>query len=108
MTIAQQIVAYKKANPSAKAKDIAKKFKTKVQYVYTCLYLSRKQTSKKQPTVPNAAPKVAPNDAVQNSIVSFLRKQNDELRKEIGELTVVIAYLEHRCARAEAKNGVAV
>jgi len=32
----------------------------------------------------------------------------DGLRKEIEELTVIIAYLEHRCAKAEARNGLAI
>lgn len=119
MTTAQKIIDYKKVNPNASAKEIAKKFKTKVQYVYTTIYMDRKRQSNKQTKAQKASAKARPTAPVveqaQSNLAGYLHKMNDalkreaaSLRKEIDELTVIIAYLEHRCARAEAKHGSTV
>lgn len=121
MNKAQNILAYKAANPHATAKEIAKKFKTKVQYVYTTLYMDRKSKEAARAQKESGPVKVAKNDPrmpkfeprpvivhSHNDAIQVLQNKVDDLRKEIEELTVVIAYLEHRCARAEAKNGTSV
>ena len=38
----------------------------------------------------------------------ILKSEIDGLKKEVDELTVIIAYLEHRLHKAEARYGVAV
>lgn len=118
MTLKDKIVALKTNNPDLTAKQIADKLKTKVQYVYTTLYLAKKgdavakpkrKAKKDNPFTPIAE---ALGERVQAGLseasLAALRNQNSALRKEIDELTTIIAYLEHRCYRAESKNGAPV
>lgn len=118
---AQAIVDMKKENPKMTAREIAEKLGTKIQYVYTTMCMDRKKNN------PNAKSKVGrpkkakvakknvalvPSKAIvpvnNVSLMDHYAKTIREMRTEINELTVVIAYLEHRCARAEAKNGASV
>lgn len=123
MKLSQQILAHKKAFPDTKAAELAKMFKTKVNYVYTVLYLDRKkQKATKVKAVKLAARKAPPmipmgeQAAANTSFDAFMAKERAalvtqqvaDLKKEIDELTVIIAYLEHRCNKAESKVGLAV
>lgn len=119
MNLSKQILAYKKANPDTKPAEIAKKLKTKVQYVYTVLYLDRKKQNATKVNsgklaTRKAPPMIPPGEqaAANISLDVFMAKERAaqvaDLKKEIDELTVIIAYLEHRCNKAESKVGLAV
>lgn len=93
MTKADKIRQIIKDNPKLSAAEIAKKAGTKLQYVYSVQYLDRKKV--KPQKVKKEAPVVEPYRVA-------------DLVKEIHELTIVIAYLEHRVKVAEAKHGATV
>jgi hypothetical protein len=111
------IVAFRLANPNATAKQIAVGTGANIQYVYNVLKQEKKGPKiKRKPGRPPkvAAPFDAPPvkrdpemDRMRNAVGEHARIV-DGLRKEIEELTVIIAYLEHRCAKAEARNGLAI
>jgi hypothetical protein len=46
-------------------------------------------------------------DALRSELMTMTHLAEDR-RQEIEELTVIIAYLEHRCARAEGSRGPAI
>jgi len=111
------IVAYRIANPNATAKQIVAALGANLQYVYNVLKQERKGPKiKRKPGRPAkvASPFDAPPvkrdpemDRMRNAVSEHARIV-DGLRKEIEELTIIIAYLEHRCAKAEARNGLAI
>ena len=111
------IVAFRAANPNATAKQIAVGTGANIQYVYNVLKQDKKGPKiKRKPGRPPKAksPFDAPPvkrdpemDRMRNAVSEHARIV-DNLKKEIEELTVIIAYLEHRCAKAEARNGLAI
>lgn len=123
MTKADQVRQIIKNNPGLRPAEIAKKANTSLQYVYTTMYLDRKAKGIRKHKPKQAAKAVAPKPAAkakhpENSgeiviqVESFnkiaLEDQIVALKKEIDELTVIIAYLEHRVKVAEAKHGATV
>lgn len=111
------IVAYRISNPNATAKQIAAALGANIQYVYNVLKqekkgpkINRKRGRPAKVAAPFDVPPVKRDpemDRMRNAVSEHARIV-DGLRKEIEELTVIIAYLEHRCAKAEARNGLAI
>jgi hypothetical protein len=111
------IVAYRIANPNATAKQIVAALGANLQYVYNVLKqerkgpkINRKRGRPAKVASPFDAPPVKRDpemDRMRNAVSEHARIV-DGLRKEIEELTIIIAYLEHRCAKAEARNGLAI
>ncbi len=111
------IVAFRAANPNATAKQIAVGTGANIQYVYNVLKkekkgpkINRKRGRPAKVASPFDAPPVKRDpemDRMRNAVSEHARIV-DGLKKEIEELTVIIAYLEHRCAKAEARNGLAI
>jgi sugar-specific transcriptional regulator TrmB len=111
------IVAYRIANPNATAKQIAAALGANIQYVYNVLKQEKKgPKTKRKPgrpakvTAPFDVPPVKRDpemDRMRNAVSEHARIV-DGLRKEIEELTVIIAYLEHRVAKAERHRGLTV
>lgn len=113
------IVAYRLSNPNATPAQIAIALDTNLQYVYSVLRNEKKGPKiKRKPGRPRKV--VSPMESAQPAVkrdpeVERLRASVSEhahivdgLKKEIEELTVIIAYLEHRCAKAERHRGLAV
>jgi hypothetical protein len=111
------IVAFRLANPSATAKQVAVGTGANIQYVYNVLKQEKKGPKiKRKPGRPAKAksPFDAPPvkrdpevDRMRNAVSEHARIV-DGLKKEIEELTVIIAYLEHRCFKAEGARGPSV
>lgn len=93
MTKSEKVRKLIAENPTAKAAEIAKKAKTNVQYVYSVSYLDRKSKGirkhKRHHSVSVAKPVDIPAATDFNAQIA-------DLMTEIQELTVIIAYLEHR------------
>ena len=112
----EAILAYRAANPGATANDIVKALGANLQYVYSVLR-GKKIAKKSRAGRPrkNISPLQTPVFKRENPELSNLRIAVSEhahivdgLKKEIDELTVIIAYLEHRCAKAEHHRGLAI
>ncbi len=113
------IVAFRLANPNATAKQIAVGTGANIQYVYNVLKQEKKGPKTKR-KVGRPRKEVSPLDDVlpmvkrdpemdrMRNAVSEHARIVDGLKKEIEELTVIIAYLEHRVAKAERHRGLAV
>lgn len=112
LTMSKKILAFVKENPGMTAEQVAQKLGTKKQYVHTVMYMARKAKNEKKVAKKIGRPKKHVTMAVPAGVpVEFSSAQAEtirSLRKEIDELTVVIAYLEHRCSRAEASRGTTV
>ena len=109
-TMAQKIVKLMEEKPLLTAAEVAEKLGTKTQYVNSVIYLQRKKAGS-SPRKPGRPKKSVTMVVPAGVAVEFNNAQAEtirSLRKEIDELTVVIAYLEHRCSRAENRRGVAV
>ena len=113
MNMKQKILDYIKANPTVPARVVASKLGTKVQYVHSVKYLEGKKS--KATRRKNARPPEVPTFKREDSELRDLRiavSQHahivDRLKKEIVELTTIIAYLEHRCFKAEGPRGPAI
>lgn len=111
------IVAFRAANPNATARQIAVGTGANIQYVYNVVKQEKKGPKiKRKPgrpakvTAPFDAPPVKrdPEMDRMRSAVSEHARIVDGLKKEIEELTVIIAYLEHRCFKAEGARGPSV
>jgi sugar-specific transcriptional regulator TrmB len=111
------IVAFRLANPNATAKQIAVGTGANIQYVYNVLKQEKKGPKiKRKPgrpakvKAPFDVPPVKRDpemDRMRNAVSEHARVV-DGLKKEIEELTVIIAYLEHRCFKAEGARGPSV
>ena len=75
MTKSKQILAYKQANPTHKAKDIAKACGVANAYVYQVLHKAKNKTAKKS---------VVPTDGQK-----ILREEMDRLHAEIANLQIM-------------------
>lgn len=106
-TIKDKILALKESNPDMKSSAIAKRLGVKPAYVYTTIYLANKAKKNKVAVVAKAsAPKAsAPIVVPTVSRNEVMAAEIDDLRKEVGELTTIIAYLERRCASWERIYG---
>lgn len=107
-TIKNKILALKESNPDMKSSAIAKRLGVKPAYVYTTIYLANKAKKTKVAALPKAsAPKAATPIFVPTQPAQHERMEAeiDDLRKEVGELTTIIAYLERRCASWERIYG---
>lgn len=106
-TLKDRILALKEAHPTMKASSISKRLGVKPAYVYTVMYLAKKAKKNKVATVAKAsAPKAsAPIVVPTVSRNEVMAAEIDDLRKEVGELTTIIAYLERRCASWERIYG---
>lgn len=101
MKKSDKIRAILKANPNMSVAEIAKQAGTNIQYVYTVKYMDKKRK--------RAANKIKVADKPKEEKSSaHLYTRIHNLTKEIDELTVIIAYLEHRVKVAEAKHGATV
>jgi hypothetical protein len=90
----QQILKFMEANPSMKASEVAKQFKTNVQYVYSLRYMKKKKgllvsTSSKPKQTKQTNIKIAAPE----EIVEF------RMRETIQRLLTIIDYLEGRLRR---------
>lgn len=118
MTTKQKVLDYIKEHPEASPKDVAAAVGTTIQYVNTIKYLQNKPRKAKR-KLGRPRKNVSPFDG------AVLKREDPELRdlriavsqhahvvdrlkKEISELTVIIAYLEHRCFKAEGPRGPAI
>jgi hypothetical protein len=111
------IVAFRLANPNATAKQIAVGTGANIQYVYNVLKqekkgpkIKRKRGRPAKVAAPFDVPPVKRDpemDRMRNAVSEHARIV-DGLKKEIEELTVIIAYLEHRVAKAERHRGLAI
>lgn len=94
-----------KANPQMSTEDLAKKAGVKLQYIHSVKYLMKKANSvakkRGRPRKDKPVPQTTP-------LYEHQHQQIRSLRKEIEELTIVIAYLEHRVKQAEAKRAASV
>ena len=116
------ILAYRAANPKATANEMVKARGVNLQYVYSVLRgkkakkakgkigRPRKVQSPWKAVAPLAVPPVKRDPELDNlrRSVSEHARIVDGLKKEIEELTVIIAYLEHRCFKAEGARGPSV
>lgn len=113
--MSQQILQMRTENPQMSAKEVADKLGVKLHYVHTTTHLARKKAGLKPKRKVGRPRKVRP---VTVSVTDMTPRRNDaeevrqiilkeylttiqNLKQEIEELTVIIAYLEHRCAKAE-------
>ena len=106
MNMKQKILDYIKANPTVPASVVASKLGTKVQYVHSVKYLEGKKKSKATRRKALISPLQV--EAAQKTVNTLDQIRISNLEKEIVELTTIIAYLEHRCAKAESVRGFAV
>lgn len=119
----EQILNHLEANPKATRKEIAALLGTTEQYVSivrTHAGFKKSKPGRKNSVLKNNAPMPAVSHRdvelnglreavrVRDAVIGELRGSEEKLRQEINELTIIIAYLEHRCARAEGSRGVAV
>jgi len=111
------ILAYRLSNPGASAKQITDALGVNLQYVYMVLKeerlgpkVKRKLGRPRKVGSPLAVPVVKRDPELDNLRRSVSEHAHivDGLKKEIEELTVIIAYLEHRCAKAEGSRGPAI
>ena len=116
------ILAYRAANPKATANEIVKALGVNLQYVYSVFRGKKKTKVKGKIGRPRkvqasllsvAAPKETKGISYQeyDALRGELMQANhlaEERRQEIDELTVIIAYLEHRCFKAEGARGPSV
>lgn len=104
------ILAYRASNPDASAKQITEALGVNLQYVYMVLKSKRKVGRPSKAESPLEVRDVKRDSEMERMQRSVSEHANivDGLKKEIEELTVIIAYLEHRCAKAEARNGLAI
>lgn len=111
------ILAYRLSNPGASAKQITDALGVNLQYVYNVLKeakrgpkVKRKLGRPRKVVAPLAVPPVKRDPELDNLRRSVSEHANivDGLKREIEELTIIIAYLEHRCARAEGSRGPAI
>lgn len=103
MTKAAQIRELLKAGSTID--QIVEKLKVKRQYVHSVAWLTKKRPKKRG----RPAKKFVEAKPIDKN--SWFDKQSKEiisLRQEINDLTAVIVYLEHRCARAEAGRGTSI
>jgi hypothetical protein len=116
------ILAYRAANPGASAKQITDALGVNLQYTYNVLKdskrgpkvkrkLGRPRKVKSPLEVPPMKEKGSISyheyDALRSELMTMTHLAEDR-RQEIEELTVIIAYLEHRCAKAEGSRGPAI
>lgn len=119
--MSQKIIDLTMKHPDWTPQQLAKELGCDVQYVYSTQYLHRKKVEGANPLAKKAEskvpakrgrPKKAKFEAVAPMNTTTLHDLQTQtirnLRKEIEELTVIIAYLEHRCAQAEARRGASV
>lgn len=111
------ILAYRAANPKATANEIVKALGVNLQYVYSVFRGKKKTKAKGKIGRPHkvqspwkAVPPLKRDPEVDRLrlAVSEHARIVDGLKKEIDELTVIIAYLEHRCFKAEGARGPSV
>jgi len=111
------IINYRKANPGVSVKQIAETLNSNLQYVYTVLKEQqigkkvKRKVGRPRKEVSSLTPPPVKHDPEidrMRSAVSEHARIVDGLKKEIGELTVIIAYLEHRCFKAEGARGPSV
>ena len=108
-TKSQQIRQMKAENPNMKASEIAQKLNTKLQYVYTTLYLEKKAQK----------PKKAKKAAVKRRLsvlppppkALIINPTSDRIRKletQIIQFRTVISYLEHQLGLKDSQHGASV
>ena len=108
-TKSQQIRQMKAENPNMKASEIAQKLNTKLQYVYTTLYLEKK----------GQEPKKAKKAAVKRRLsvlppppkALIINPTSDRIRKletQIIQFRTVISYLEHQLGLKDSQHGASV
>lgn len=111
------ILAYRAANPKATANEIVKALGVNLQYVYSVFRGKKKTKVKGKIGRPHkvqspwkAVPPLKRDPELDNLRRSVSEHANivDGLKREIEELTIIIAYLEHRCAKAEGSRGPAI
>jgi hypothetical protein len=111
------ILAYRAANPGASTKQITEALGVNLQYAYNVLKeanrgpkVKRKLGRPRKMVAPLAVPPVKRDPEFDNLRRSVSEHAHivDGLKKEIEELTIIIAYLEHRCAKAEGSRGPAI
>jgi len=106
-TKSQQIRQMKAENPNMKASEIAQKLNTKLQYVYTTLYLEKKgQTPKKakKAAVKRRLSVLPPKALIINPTSDRIRK----LETQIIQFRTVISYLEHQLGLKDSQHGASV
>jgi predicted transcriptional regulator len=94
------VLKMRQENPGMKAAEIAQRLRVKKSYVYSVLYHQKRKQKIE-------AIRQAPQGEV-HFIQSVDTQQVNSLKREIEELTIIIAYLEHRVKVAEAKHGSAI
>ena len=99
MTKAQQVLKMREENPQVTAAEIARKLKVKRSYVYSVFYLDKRKKRVKEIKEAKAVPMKG-----EIKLMPTISREA-ELRKEIEELTIIIAYLEHRVKMAEGYRG---
>lgn len=111
------VLAYRAANPNASANDIVKALGVNLQYVYSILRGKKAakkgkpgRPRKEQPVLVGVPPVKREDPEIRNLRMAVSEHAHivDNLKKEINELTVIIAYLEHRCFKAEGPRGPSV
>jgi transposase len=116
------ILAYRTANPGASVKQITDALGVNLQYAYNVLKeakrgpkVKRKLGRPRKVKSPLEAPQTKEKGSISYHEYDALRSElmqathlAEERRQEIEELTIIIAYLEHRCARAEGSRGPAI
>lgn len=106
-TKSQQIRQMKAENPNMKASEIAQKLNTKLQYVYTTLYLEKKgQKPKKakKAAVKRRLSVLPPKALIINPTSDRIRK----LETQIIQFRTVISYLEHQLGLKDSQHGASV
>jgi hypothetical protein len=89
------VLKMRQENPDMKSSEIARRLKVKRSYVYSVFYHDKRKQKiaeiREQPLIP-----------VGESLSTA------SLKREIEELTIIIAYLEHRVKVAEAKHAASI
>lgn len=105
---ATKVRAYIKANPKAKASEVAKACGVTVQYVYGLKYHDKRKAKRKAPakrvvaTPVNKLPEA--QGATADEQYAYLMNRIERLTEMVNDRDVVIAYLEHKLEMRNETN----
>lgn len=101
-----EVLKMRQENPGIRSAEIARRLKVKRSYVYSVLYHEkRKQKIAAIRQVPIGEINLMPVAKEEKPPYAI---EIASLKREIEELTIIIAYLEHRVKVAEAKHAASI
>lgn len=99
-----EVLKMRQENPGMRSAEIARRLKVKRSYVYSVLYHEkRKQKIAAIRQMPIGEINLMPVEDKPPYAIEIA-----SLKREIEELTIIIAYLEHRVKVAEAKHAASI